>query len=61
MLTTLPTGFGALAASENSTPFSIFQKGPPLGLGVTILASFYDHSPLCPWLIWSHDNHRVAG
>ena len=60
-LTTFPTGIGLLADSTNSTDSSVFQIGPPLGLGATILVSFYDHSPLCPRVRWSHDHHRGAG
>ena len=51
MLTTLRPGIEVLLASANSTPSSIFQKGPPFGLGETILASFSAHSPLFPWVM----------
>ena len=40
MLTTFPPGIGVLAASANSTPYSIFQIGLPLGLGETIIFHF---------------------
>ena len=61
MLTTLPPGIGVLAASENSTPSSIFQKVPPLGLGATISDSFSTQSPLFPWVRWYYDHHRGTG
>ena len=61
ILTTFPPGIGVLESSANSTTSSIFQKGPSLVLGATIIASFSAHFHLCPWVIWSHDHHKGAG
>ena len=60
MLTTLTPGIGVLADSSKSTPSSIIQIGPPLGLGSTILVSISANSPLCPWVRWHHDHLRSA-
>ena len=57
-LTIYLQGLGCYRILKTPILLQFFQKGSPLGLGATIIVSFYAHSPLCPWVRWYHDHHR---